>query len=128
MRREPTRGEAVLWRALRTRQLARFKFRRQQPIGPFITEFFCPAARLVVEIDGITHTDPEADARRDRWMQGEGLRVLRIASQEVRENLEGVLETIRQAVLDGDAASIDTVDPGAASPLPPTPSRKGRGG
>ena len=111
MRHEPTQGEAALWRALRTRQLDHVKFRRQQPIGPFIADFFCPAARLVVEIDGITHIDPGADARRDRWMQAQGLRVLRFTSAEVAGNLDGVLGAIRDAV----------------GPLPPTPSRKGRG-
>ncbi len=96
MRREPTRGEAMLWRALRTRQIDGLKFRRQAPIGPYIADFFCPSARLVVEIDGATHTDPAADAARDRWMRAQGLRVLRFWSDDVGGNLDGVLERIRQ--------------------------------
>ena len=94
MRREPTRDEAALWRAVRTKQIDGLKFRRQVPIGPFIADFFCPAARLVVEIDGATHTDSVADAARDRWMHAQGLVVLRFCGDEVAGNLEGVLERI----------------------------------
>ena len=96
MRRDPTRGEARLWRALRTRQIDGLKFRRQVPIGPFIADFFCPAMRLVVEIDGATHTDSVADAARDRWMHAQGLVVLRFWGDDVADNLGGVLARIRE--------------------------------
>ena len=76
--------------------LRRLQFRRQAPIGPYIADFFCPAARLVVEIDGATHTDSVADAARDRWMHAQGLVVLRFRGDEVAGNLEGVLERIRE--------------------------------
>ena len=96
MRRDPTRGEARLWRALRTRQIDGLKFRRQAPIGPYIADFFCPTARLVVEIDGATHTDLAADAARDRWMHAQGLVVLRFWGDDVADNLDGVLARIRE--------------------------------
>ena len=96
MRREPTRGEAALWRALRTRQIDGLKFRRQVPIGPFIADFFCPAARLVVEIDGATHTDSVAGAARDHWMHAQGLVVLRFRGDDVADNPGGVLARIRE--------------------------------
>ena len=76
--------------------LRRLQFRRQAPIGPYIADFFCPAARLVVEIDGATHTDSVADAARDRWMHAQGLVVLRFWGDDVAGNLEGVLERIRE--------------------------------
>jgi len=112
MRRQPTPGEALLWRALRRHQLGDLKFRRQVPIGPFIADFFCPTARLVVEIDGSTHDFTQTDTQRDAWMRAQGLRVLRIPQTDMMKNLEGVVQAILAA---------------AEEPLPLTPSRKGRG-
>ncbi len=112
MRRRPTRAERTLWYALRGRQIQGLKFRRQAPIGPFNADFFCPRACLIIEVDGSTHAGSTTDAGRDAWMRREGLRVLRFLDDEVISNLEGVLEAICAA---------------ARQPLPPTPSRKGRG-
>lgn len=97
MRRVPTSAEALLWVALRNRRIDNLKFRRQAPIGPFIADFFCPAARLVIEIDGITHERSSNDSRRDAWMRAQGLRVLRVWHDEVMHNLEGVVARIRAA-------------------------------
>ncbi|MBV9755441.1 MAG: endonuclease domain-containing protein [Alphaproteobacteria bacterium] len=113
MRREPTPAERKLWSALRNWQVDGLKFRRQVPIGPYIADFFCPTARLIVEVDGDTHGKPNHDLRRDRWMHAQGLRVLRVWNNEVLSTLDGVLQHIRDAV--------------RTAPLPPTPSRKGRG-
>lgn len=112
MRRQPTTAEALLWLGLRNRQIGGLKFRRQAPIGPFIADFFCPSARLVVEVDGITHAEPATDAGRDMWMREQGLRVLRVWHDDVMRNLEGVVESIRAI---------------ACEPLPLAPSPKGRG-
>ena len=112
MRGQPTRAERVLWHSLRACQLEGLRFRRQAPLGPFIADFFCPSIRLVVEVDGVTHTDPDLDRERDKWMQSQGIRVLRFWGEEVVTNLEGVLQVILAA---------------AGEPLPPAPSRKGRG-
>jgi very-short-patch-repair endonuclease len=73
------------------------KFRRQVPIGPYIADFFCPAARLVIEVDGATHVDSPTDGRRDAWMQSQGLRILRVWNDEVIGNIEGVLQAIAVA-------------------------------
>ena len=85
-----------MWQRLRAGQLYGLKFRRQVPIGPYIVDFFCPGVRLVVEIDGVTHVGATRDGIRDRWLEGEGYRVLRVWNNEVMGNLEGVLELIRQ--------------------------------
>ncbi len=95
MRRYPTPQENALWLALRNRQLGGVKFRRQVAMGGYIADFYCPAARLVVEVDGATHADSAADSRRDAWMRGQGLRVLRVWNNDVSSNLSGVLEQIR---------------------------------
>jgi len=112
MRREPTPPEQKLWFVLRRCQLDGLKFRRQVPIGPFIADFYCPPARLVVEVDGAAHSDSTTDATRDAWMLDQGLRVLRVWNNDVMGNLEGVLAVIRHA---------------AREPLPPAPPARGGG-
>ena len=91
-----TLPEGLLWRVLRDRP-AGFKFRRQHPIGRCIVDFYCPAARLVVEVDGISHDmgdRPDRDIRRDEWLCGQGLRVLRFAASEVMSDLQSVITAI----------------------------------
>jgi len=100
MRHRPTTAEALLWLGLRNRQIGGLKFRRQAPIGPFIADFFCPSARLVVEVDGITHAESATDAGRDAWMHNQGLRVFRVWHDDVLRNLEGVVASIRIAASD----------------------------
>ena len=68
------------------------------PLGPFIADFYCPAARLVVEVDGISHIDAPNDAIRDVWTIEQGIRVFRVSTFDVLSNLEGVLIAIQQAV------------------------------
>ena len=69
LRRESTPAEVYLWRLLRNRQLAGHKFRRQQPIGPFIADFCCLSARLIIEVDGGQHTaQTMEDQRRTQWL------------------------------------------------------------
>jgi very-short-patch-repair endonuclease len=112
MRREPTPAERVLWRALRDKQLHGLKFRRQVPLGPYIVDFYCSAARLVVEVDGVVHADSTTDLVRDEWLRAQGLYVLRFWNDEVLKNIDGVLIVIAET---------------SRGPLPPAPSRKGRG-
>jgi very-short-patch-repair endonuclease len=98
LRRDMTSAERKLWAALRAHRFHRLAFRRQVPYGPFIADFLCHAARLVVEVDGATHsTDEERayDARRDAWFVTNGFDVLRVSNAEVYEEFDGVLETIR---------------------------------
>ena len=98
MRRIATPAEQKLWRGLRNRRVSDLKFRRQMPPGPFIVDFYCPSARLVVEVDGVSHIDSETDERRDKWMTEQGIRVLRFSNREVLSNLEGILIAIQQSV------------------------------
>jgi len=95
LRREMTEAERRLCQILRSRQTEGHRFRRQVPIGPFIADFVCHQARLIIEIDGGQH-DPlsGAEASRTRFLEGEGYRVLRFWNSEVLENAEGVRAAI----------------------------------
>ena len=79
-RSEMTRAEALVWEQVRAGRFQGHKFKRQVPITPYIVDFLCPAARLVVELDGPPHDNPERrarDAERDAWLEGQGFTVLR---------------------------------------------------
>lgn len=78
LRRTLTEQEKKLWGALRDRRLDGFKFRKQQPIGPFIADFVCQERRLIVELDGSQHAESETDVRRDAFLDDRGYRVLRV--------------------------------------------------
>ncbi len=97
-RKEPTPSEHILWQGLRGRKLEGRKFRRQQPIGVFIVDFFCGAERLIVEVDGGIHkSQQEADQQRQELLESLGLRVIRLSSELVETNLDEALAVIRQA-------------------------------
>lgn len=98
-RKEPTKSEAALWQALRGRKLDGLKFRRQQPIGNFIVDFYNSAYRLVVEVDGSVHdSQVEIDHVRQEILEQLGLKVLRVKAEEVEKNLSSVLEKIRSKI------------------------------
>ena len=100
MRQEPTEEESILWSQLRATQLG-YKFRRQHPIGLFIADFVCLDRKLVVEVDGKYHETEEAqkyDAERTKYLESEGYEVLRFTNDEVRANVEQVLDTIREHI------------------------------
>ena len=98
LRQPLTPAEQALWNRLRARQLGGYKFRRQQPIGRFVVDFYCHESRLVVEIDGDTHDGNEQrDAARSAWLTAQGLRVVRYTNAEVHEQLEQVLAAIFEA-------------------------------
>lgn len=92
-----TDAERRLWYALRDRRFAGWKFRRQVSIGPFVADFLCHAAALVIEVDGGQHS-AETDARRTAFLEGQGYRVLRFWNNEVLENTEGVLRALDLAL------------------------------
>jgi very-short-patch-repair endonuclease len=97
LRKSMSDAERKLWLALRASQLDGARFRRQHPIGRYIADFVCLERRLIVEVDGGQHTEDDRivrDARRDRWLDGEGYRVLRVPTVEVHRNFAGVLDTI----------------------------------
>jgi very-short-patch-repair endonuclease len=74
------------------------KFRRQVPLGPYIADFFCPSAQLVVAVDGVSHIDAPGDAVRDAWMMNNTIRVLRVSNGDVQRNLDGILIAIGELV------------------------------
>ena len=94
MRRAPTDSELRLWRLLRDRRLSGFKFRRQVPVGPYIVDFLCVGAKLIVEADGSQHAESLRDNIRDAYLASQGWKVLRFWNNEALQNREGVLETI----------------------------------
>ncbi len=94
MRREMTEAEDRLWRELRGRRLDRIKFRRQVPIGPYIADFACLDARLIVELDGTQHAESRRDTVRDAELERRGFRVLRFWNDEVLRELTSVCDTI----------------------------------
>ena len=97
LRREQTSAESKLWACLRNRQLTGAKFSRQVSIGPFFADFCCREAKLVIEIDGVTHETPEelaSDGRRATWLEAQGYRVIRFRNEELMGDLDAVLERI----------------------------------
>ncbi|MDQ4087473.1 MAG: endonuclease domain-containing protein [Pseudomonadota bacterium] len=99
LRRTMSLAEARLWQLLRRRAQG-FKFRHQHPMGPFVADFYCAAAKLVIELDGIAHEmgdRPAQDARRDAWLRSRGYKILRIPAAELRTNADGVIQHILNA-------------------------------
>ena len=94
MRGAPTDAELRLWRLLRDRRLSGFKFRRQVPVGPYIVDFLCVGAKLIVEADGSQHAESLPDKARDAYLESQRWKVFRFWNNEVLQNREGVLETI----------------------------------
>ena len=97
LRKNPTDAERRLWFLLRYKKLGGHRFRRQQPIGPYIADFFCTSANLIIELDGDQH-GTDANVRKDRnrtaWLEAHGYRVLRFANHEVFKSPSLVTETI----------------------------------
>ena len=95
LRSNQTNPENRLWSRLRARQLEGLKFRRQHPIGPFVADFFCLEAKLVLELDGSQHADEVAhDERRSQYLRDAGYAVLRIWNHEIISNLDEVIQRI----------------------------------
>jgi very-short-patch-repair endonuclease len=97
LRRNATSAERRLWQGLRRGQLAGFRFRRQVVLGDFIADFACFDARLIIEVDGATHSTGEEiarDANRSAALVAQGFAILRFTNDDVFRNLAGVLETV----------------------------------
>ena len=94
LRREPTDAEIAMWRLLRGRRLALFKFRRQVPFQNFILDFVCFEKQFIIEIDGSQHADSERDTARDAILMAEGFRVARYWHNDVLQRPSAVLEDI----------------------------------
>jgi len=98
LRRRKTPAEEELWRALRDRRSDGLKFRRQHPVGPFVLDFCCPAARLAIEVDGAVHDEQrEQGEARTAFLIDNGYRVLRFRNDEVLDNIDAVLTRIAEA-------------------------------
>ena len=101
LRAKSMETEILLWKRLRTIETEGTHFRRQVPIGPFVADFACMAARLVIELDGSQHnTDAhrQRDERRTWWLESEGYRVIRFWNNDLTSNMNGVLETVYAAL------------------------------
>lgn len=99
LRHLQTDAERALWQRLRRRQLKGVKFRRQQPIGPYIVDVVSFEARLIIEVDGGQHNDAEArrvDRLRAEWLASNGYRVLRFWNHDVLQSEDAVVERMRQ--------------------------------
>src|SRR5215471_18667355 len=99
LRNSMTAAEAVLWKSLQNRQLLGRKFRRQISVGRYIVDFYCPDCRLVIELDGEAHFSHNIDVyedRRTKFLEKQGLTVIRFGNRELKDNLDGVLETIKR--------------------------------
>jgi very-short-patch-repair endonuclease len=95
-RRQMSLPEVLLWRELRKKPSG-LQYRRQHPAGPYVLDFFCATTNVAIEVDGEAHSrgdHPLKEERRDDWLKEQGIRVMRIAAQDVLQNLDGVLQLI----------------------------------
>ncbi|MGH8053425.1 MAG: endonuclease domain-containing protein [Stenotrophomonas sp.] len=98
LRSNMTDAEHLLWRHLRARRLLGQKFRRQQPIGPYVVDFVHFGVRLIVEADGGQHNESVHDFKRDAWLESQGFKILRFWNNEILGNGDAVLEVILATV------------------------------
>ena len=97
LRRNMTKAEQVLWRRLRMKQMAGWRFRRQSPVGPYVADFLCLDPPLIIELDGGQHDRRKShDEKRTAFLSARGFRVLRFWNGEVLTNIDGVLTVIRE--------------------------------
>lgn len=128
LRRDATEAEKRLWTALRNRDNAKYKFRRQHTLGPYVVDFVCLDKNLVIEIDGGQHADRvEYDARRTAALEAQGFRVVRFWNNDVVGNFDGVLQTIEKELKHPHPDPLPQAGEGEeANPSLPSPAR-GRG-
>ena len=97
LRKSGTLAEVLLWKELKGKKLHGCKFLRQKPIENYIVDFYCPALKLAIEIDGVSHdVKVENDIRRQHTLENLGVSFLRFTEGDVRNNLEGVLRMIEE--------------------------------
>jgi len=94
LRTEPTDAERELWRRLKDRQINGWRFRRQHPIVPYVANFACVEAKLIIEVDGGQHNESRIDAIRDTRLRKRGWQVLRFWNNDVLSNTDGVVQVI----------------------------------
>lgn len=106
LRSDMTEAERLLWHLLRSRRFSGFKFRRQVPVGPYIADFLCYEARLIVECDGGQHADNCHDKARDAWLNAQGFRVLRFWNADIFTARAQIAETLYAALIPIDQATL----------------------
>jgi very-short-patch-repair endonuclease len=133
MRQTMSNAEVILWSRLRRNQVHGVTFRRQHPIGPYIADFACWEARLVIEVDGPSHVSDDAqikDKSRTEFLNQAGWEVIRVWNNDIYNNLHGVMDTISIRVWE-NMQSIQAVINAGAEPFHPLPSggspRRGMG-
>ncbi len=102
LRSNMTIFERKLWTQLRAKRFMNIKFKRQVPIGVYIADFVCKDKKLIIELDGSGHLETaqqEHDINRDSYLKSQGYEILRFYNNDIENNLEGVLEVIRQKIL-----------------------------
>src|SRR4051812_45981784 len=121
LRNQPTEPEARLWHFLRAEKLRGHKFRRQAAIGPYIVDFVCFSTKLIIELDGPQHLEPDAtrhDERRTDWLAARGFHLTRFRNQELDENIHAVVDAIGRVLGELDSSPLN--------PLPPPPPAERR--
>lgn len=101
LRKKMPQAEILVWWKLRNKQLQGSRFRRQYSIAQFIVDFYCPTAKLAIEIDGETHISEDQenyDKKRQKFIESQGIKVIRFTNSDVYENLEGVIEKIGECL------------------------------
>ena len=101
LRKNMTDAERHLWAKIRMKHLKGYQFYRQKPIGDYIVDFFCPKAKLVIEVDGSYHLVGEKieyDRIRDEYLNSLGLRILRFTNTDILTHIEGVIESIEEGI------------------------------
>jgi len=109
LRKNMPKAAVILWQHLRNKQLAGINFRREHPVAPYILDFANVKNRLAIEVDGATHAGEDEmayDERRTKFLESKGWTVLRFLNTDIYNSLEGVLDTIRNAILSREAGEV----------------------
>jgi very-short-patch-repair endonuclease len=98
MRKSATPAEDQLWSIVRNRGFANYKFRRQVPFGSYIVDLMCPAAKLIIELDGSQHAESPNDEKRDAWLKSRSFRTLRVWNNDLVKSELPVMDAIWHAL------------------------------
>jgi very-short-patch-repair endonuclease len=125
LRKDQTPAESRLWFELRNRRFVGHKFRRQHPLGPYVADFYCHEAALIIELDGESHLGRETyDRQRQDWLEAQGFKVLRFYNNDIPANLDEMLECIFRECRSRTAPKPTSPE---STSLPPSPSGRGPG-
>ena len=130
LRKKPTPHEAKFWKLLRDRRFEEFKFRRQHPIDRYVLDFYCPKAKLAIELDGSGHGFPsreKTDRIRDQFFESKGIKVLRFWNHQLGDELEAIRFEIWYALMERTGktdkiAGFKLKPPPSSGLRPPSPS------